>query len=98
MSEQSARKELLSCPDSDLARTGEHEACESEPWDGPSSEPASHALARRRDPTEALARAEAALVAARNEIALLRARVERLSEHNEQLEADLRELRSRGPR
>jgi hypothetical protein len=98
MSDQSARKELLSSPDSDLARTGEHDTWESAPWDGPSSEPASHALARRRDPGEALARAEAALVAARNEIALLRARVERLSEHNEQLEADLRALRSSRPR
>jgi hypothetical protein len=97
MSEQSARKERLSWPDSDLARTGERDTSDAA-WDAPSSEPPSHALAHRREPSEALARAEAALVAARNEVALLRARVERLSEHNEQLEADLRELRGGGRR
>lgn len=39
-----------------------------------------------REPQVALLRAEAALAAARNEIALLRARVERLQEDNERLE------------
>ena len=39
-----------------------------------------------REPAVALLRAEAALAAARNEIALLRARVERLHEDNERLE------------
>jgi hypothetical protein len=48
---------------------------------------------RKREPGEALVLAEAALVAARNEIALLRARVERLTLANEALETELRELR-----
>lgn len=53
---------------------------------------------RKREPGEALVLAEAALVAARNEIALLRARVERLTLANEQLEADLREARTAAAR
>jgi hypothetical protein len=49
---------------------------------------------RKREPGEALILAEAALVAARNEIALLRARVERLTLANEALETELRERRA----
>jgi hypothetical protein len=61
----------------------------------PSEEPRPRqSSTRKRDPAEALALAEAALVAARNEIALLRARVERLTLANEQLEVDLREARA----
>lgn len=45
-----------------------------------------HAVDSAREPAVALLRAEAALAAARNEIALLRARVERLQEDNERLE------------
>lgn len=50
------------------------------------------------DPRAALARAEAALVAARNEITLLRARVERLTEDNDQLRAAANAERARAAR
>ena len=48
-----------------------------------------------REPAVALLRAEAALAAARNEIALLRARVERLQEDNERLEERVAAMRPR---
>ena len=50
-----------------------------------------------RDPALALARTHAALVAARNENALLRARLARLERDNERLESDLADRRAREP-
>ncbi len=102
MSEPSPRKELVSWPEP-LEADALGAAPESSPSDGDGWEatpwesvPARFASAtRKREPGEALVLAEAALVAARNEVALLRARVERLTLTNEQLEVDLREHRAR---
>ena len=79
MSDRSMRGELLSWPDP-----------------APESEGARADLAweKAEDSGVRLARTEAALVAARNEIALLRARVARLERDNERLESDLTEARS----
>jgi hypothetical protein len=64
----------------------------------PESEAGGDDWERAEDPTIALARVEAALVAARNEIALLRARTARLQRDNERLESDLAERNARKPR
>jgi hypothetical protein len=74
MSERSNRGELLSWP---------------EPLPESEGERADLAWEKAEDSSVALVRTEAALVAARNEIALLRARVARLQRDNERLESDL---------
>ena len=91
MSHPPARNQLLSWPEP--LKDDREDSWESAPWDGPPpSVSGEHALPRpegerdrhrQHDPAELLARAEraeAALVAARNEIALLRARLARLQE------------------
>lgn len=85
---ESARRVELSCSEA-LANEGE-DGWEAAPWTD-DLQKASPPRARR-DAAASLVRAEAALVAARNEISLLRVRVERLAHENERLRADSRRV------